>query len=44
MHADGAFHLLCDGSVRYISNTVDDRVYVAITTRAGEEAVGQQDF
>lgn len=44
MHAGGAFHLLCDGSVRFISDTVDDRVYVALTTRAGGEPISQQDF
>jgi prepilin-type N-terminal cleavage/methylation domain-containing protein len=39
MHAGGANHQFGDGSVRFISDNVSADVYVAITTRAGEETV-----
>jgi prepilin-type N-terminal cleavage/methylation domain-containing protein len=38
MHAGGAFHLLGDGSVRFIADDVSVDAYVALATRAGEEA------
>jgi prepilin-type N-terminal cleavage/methylation domain-containing protein len=37
MHPGGAFHLYGDGSVRFVRNEVTADVYVAMTTRAGEE-------
>lgn len=37
-HVGGATHLLADGSVRYLQDTVDVMVYTALTTRAGAEA------
>lgn len=38
MHSGGAFHLFGDGSVRFIADDVAVDVYVALVTRAGEEA------
>ncbi len=37
-HVGGATHLVADGSVRYLQNTIDVMVYTALTTRAGGEA------
>jgi len=38
-HPQGANFLLGDGSVRLISETIDEQVYQALATRAGEEVV-----
>lgn len=38
-HNAGAFHLLGDGSVQFIHDQVDVRVYVSLTTRAGRESL-----
>lgn len=38
MHVGGAFHLFGDGSVRFVEDSVDGKTYVALATRAGEEA------
>jgi prepilin-type N-terminal cleavage/methylation domain-containing protein len=38
MHAGGAFHLFGDGSVRFVRDEVALRVYVAFSTRAGQES------
>lgn len=40
-HVGGAHHLLCDGSVRFISENLDYVVYDALTTRNGGEVVGE---
>ncbi len=40
MHVGGAHHLLCDGSVRFISENLDANVYDALTTRNGGETIG----
>ncbi|QDT55587.1 hypothetical protein Pan44_36330 [Caulifigura coniformis] len=37
MHSQGAFHLFADGGVRWVSNTIDQRLYLAIVTKAGKE-------
>lgn len=39
-HPGGAMHLFGDGVSRFVSETIDDDVYVALVTRAGGEAVG----
>jgi prepilin-type N-terminal cleavage/methylation domain-containing protein len=44
MHEGGAFHLLGDGAVRFISENISDDVYVAIATRAGNEPISGSEF
>jgi hypothetical protein len=39
MHPGGAYHLFGDGSVRFIKDEVQPAIYVAITTRAGDDVV-----
>ena len=39
-HAVGVNLLLCDGSVRFVSNSIPARTWWALGTRAGGEAVG----
>ena len=43
MHTGGAFHLLGDGSVRFIRDNIDAANYTALATRAGEEVVHDAD-
>lgn len=43
-HTGGAFHLLGDGSVQFISENIDAGVYVALSTRAGREAIESSAF
>ena len=38
-HAGGAYHLLADGSVRFITDTINERVYAALATPAGQDAI-----
>ena len=38
MHPGGTFHLFGDGAVRFVTDDVTKSVYVALATRAGEEA------
>lgn len=37
MHGQGAFHLFADGGVRWVSENIEQRIYLAIATRAGKE-------
>jgi prepilin-type N-terminal cleavage/methylation domain-containing protein len=39
-HPGGANHLLCDGSVKFIQQTVDLSTYDALATRNGNDVVG----
>ncbi len=39
MHPGGAYHLLGDGSVRFITNDISKANYVAFCTRAGGEVI-----
>ena len=41
MHSGGAHHLLGDGSVHFLSESMDVELYDSLTTRAGGEVVGQ---
>ncbi|MDZ4689108.1 MAG: DUF1559 domain-containing protein [Planctomycetaceae bacterium] len=40
-HTGGAHHLLCDGSVRFISENLDVALYDALVTRGGGDIVGE---
>ena len=40
-HEGGAHHLLCDGSVRFISENLDMNLYQSLVTRNGGEVVGE---
>lgn len=39
-HSGGAYFVLCDGAVRFISSQIDNGVFQALGTPAGGEAVG----
>jgi len=39
MHPGGGLHLLGDGAVRFISENIDERIYVALATYAGKEQI-----
>lgn len=38
-HAGGTHHLMGDGAVRFLANTIDIKLYQALGTRAGKESV-----
>ena len=40
-HVGGAHHLLCDGSVRFLSENIDVVLYDALSSRNGGEVVGE---
>jgi prepilin-type N-terminal cleavage/methylation domain-containing protein/prepilin-type processing-associated H-X9-DG protein len=44
LHPGGCNFLLCDGSVRFIKETVNPVVFSALATRAGGEVVGGDQF
>jgi hypothetical protein len=43
MHLHGAHHLLGDGSVHFIRDTISAKLYVALCTRAGGETIEHVD-
>jgi len=44
MHPGGAFHLLGDGSVCFISDSISASIYVGLATRAGGETIDSDSF
>jgi len=43
-HPGGATHMMGDGSIHFITETIDWQVYVALSTRAGGEAIENSAF
>jgi prepilin-type N-terminal cleavage/methylation domain-containing protein len=43
-HAGGAYHLIADGSVRFVSQHIAAPIYDALVTRYGEEPYGSDSF
>ena len=43
-HEGGAFFLFCDGAVRFLSENIDIATYRALSTRAGNEVVDDEDY
>ncbi|RMG00852.1 MAG: DUF1559 domain-containing protein, partial [Planctomycetota bacterium] len=41
-HPGGAMFLMCDASVRFLPETIDWDVYLALGTRAGSEVINNQ--
>jgi prepilin-type processing-associated H-X9-DG protein len=39
LHAGGAHFLMCDGSVHFITDTIDASIYTAMSSKAGGETV-----
>ncbi len=44
MHPGGALHLLADRSVQFLKDSIDVRIYTALTTRAGGESLDAGEF
>jgi prepilin-type N-terminal cleavage/methylation domain-containing protein len=44
LHPGGCSFALCDGSVRFIKETVNPRIFSYLSTRAGSEVVSGDDF
>jgi prepilin-type processing-associated H-X9-DG protein len=40
-HPGGMNVLLCDGSVRFLKETIDREAFRALTTKAGGEVIGE---
>ncbi len=44
LHRGGCNFVFCDGSVRFIKETVDPRIFSFLSTRAGGEIVSADQF
>ena len=44
LHEGGAFFLFCDGQVRFMSENIDSNTYQALSTRANNEIVDDEDY
>ncbi|MBT5017414.1 MAG: DUF1559 domain-containing protein [Planctomicrobium sp.] len=41
MHIGGANFVMCDGAVRFITDSIDSETFQALCTLAGRETVGE---
>jgi hypothetical protein len=44
MHPGGAMHMMGDGSVHFFTDTMEATIYVALSTRAGNESISNDVF
>ena len=43
-HEGGAFFMMCDGQVRFLSENIDMSTYKALATRANNELIDDEDY
>ena len=44
LHPGGCNFVFCDGSVRFLKETIDAKVFSSLSTRAGGEVIGADQF
>ena len=44
LHPGGCNFVFCDGSVRFLKETIDAEVFSSLSTRAGGEVIGADQF